>query len=407
VTAALEVQRVSKRFRKGELYDSLRDLIPALTGRLFRRRPEGLATREFWALDDVSFAVAPGEAFGIIGHNGAGKSTILKLLSGIMRPTKGRIVVNGRLSALIEVSAGFHPDLTGRENIFLNGTIVGMSRDEIRRKFDQIVEFSGLAEFIDTPVKRYSSGMFARLGFSVAAHVDPDILIVDEVLSVGDYIFQQKCVERMEAVIRGGATIIFVSHNLRGVADLCSRSLLLERGRVVELGSTRSVIQKYLDRGRPAHQDAPQKPVVVSEVRLGNGHGPQLGFASGEHLRIEVELEAHQACHDLSVEIQIVDEQEYSVFDTGTQRLGRGPFHLEPGQRFECAFDLQLHLGGGTYRVNVYAFRFVTNQPYDVWYSAATFFVEDIPAIKGPANLQPSVAVCVVSDGVNSGSSAR
>src|SRR5262245_49533902 len=227
----LEVQAVSKKFRRGELYDSLRDLIPAVTSRLFHtRRTEALEQREFWAVRDVSFSVERGEAFGIIGANGAGKSTILKLLTGIMRPTMGSIRVAGRVSALIEVSAGFHPDLTGRENVYLNGAILGMSRDEIRRRFDAIVEFSGLEEFIDTPVKRYSSGMFARLGFSVAAHVDPDVLLVDEVLSVGDYLFQRKCVERMNEVIAGGATVIFVSHNLQAVANLCPRSLLLERG---------------------------------------------------------------------------------------------------------------------------------------------------------------------------------
>ena len=218
---ALEMQDVYKKFRRGEIYDSLRDLLPAVTGRLLKRlHSEELGAREFWALQAVTFRVRRGEAFGVIGPNGAGKSTILKLLSGIMQPTRGALSVRGRLSALIEVSAGFHPDLTGRENVYLNGAILGMTRQEIARRFDSIVAFSGLDEFIDTPVKRYSSGMFARLGFSVAAHVDPDILIVDEVLSVGDFVFQQKCVERMNAIIRGGATVIFVSHNLRAVAEL-------------------------------------------------------------------------------------------------------------------------------------------------------------------------------------------
>src|SRR5215475_5329328 len=242
----LDVQRVFKKFRRGELYDSLRDLVPAVTRRLVRR--EGIrqsGRREFWALEDVSFSVRRGEAFGIIGANGAGKSTILKLLTGIMRPTKGSISVKGRISALIEVSAGFHQDLTGRENIYLNGAILGMTRDEIRRRFDAIVAFSGLEEFIDTPVKRYSSGMYARLGFSVAAHVDPDVLLVDEVLSVGDYLFQRKCMERMQTVIGSGATVIFVSHNLREVANLCQRSLLLERGQVRAIGPTADVIREY------------------------------------------------------------------------------------------------------------------------------------------------------------------
>lgn len=246
----LDVQRIFKKFRRGELYNSLRDLVPALARRLMRReRTQQVDQREFWALKDVSFSVRRGEAFGIIGANGPGKSTILKLLTGIMRPTKGSINVNGRVSALIEVSAGFHQDLTGRENIYLNGAILGMTRDEIRRRFDEIVAFSGLEEFIDTPVKRYSSGMYARLGFSVAAHVDPDVLLVDEVLSVGDYLFQRKCIERMNSVITSGATVIFVSHNLREVAKLCQRSLLLERGQVQMIGATSEVIRAYYKKG--------------------------------------------------------------------------------------------------------------------------------------------------------------
>src|SRR5579863_7352236 len=257
---ALGMVNVYKKFRKGETYNSLRDLLPALTGKMFRG--QGLDAndkREFWALQDISFEVKHGEALGIIGRNGAGKSTALKILSRIMKPTKGHMQVNGRLSALIEVTAGFHPDLTGRENIFLNGAILGMSKPEIDAKLDQIIDFSGLEDFIDTPVKRYSSGMYARLGFSVAVHVDPDVLIVDEVLSVGDVVFQNRCLERMNEILRGGATVIFVSHNLRAIAELCPRSVLLEHGRIADMGTSQQVLKTYLQRsgdqgrGSPSH----------------------------------------------------------------------------------------------------------------------------------------------------------
>src|SRR5271166_1492783 len=239
---AIRMEHVYKKFRKGEVYNSLRDLIPALTGKMFQQQElsEG-DRREFWAVQDLSFEVKAGESFGIIGHNGAGKSTALKMLSRIMKPTKGRIVVDGRLSALIEVSAGFHPDLTGRENIFLHGTILGMTKREIQSKLDQIIAFSGIEEFIDTPVKRYSSGMFARLGFSVAAHVDPEVLVVDEVLSVGDNLFQQRCMERIHSIIKSGTTVLFVSHNLKSVTEVCHRAMLLDHGRVVAIGDTDTV----------------------------------------------------------------------------------------------------------------------------------------------------------------------
>src|SRR5208283_3099330 len=246
----LQMEHVYKKFRKGEVYNTLRDLIPALTGKMFRQQElRASDKREFWALQDLSFEVRQGEAFGIIGHNGAGKSTALKILSRIMKPSKGRMIVHGRLCGLIEVTAGFHQDLTGRENIFLNGTILGMTKREIESKLDQIIAFSGIEEFIDTPVKRYSSGMYARLGFSVAAHVDPEVLIVDEVLSVGDYVFQQRCIDRIRSVIKSGTTVLFVSHNLKSVTEVCHRAMLLDHGNVVTIGDTDSVTRKYLAAG--------------------------------------------------------------------------------------------------------------------------------------------------------------
>jgi lipopolysaccharide transport system ATP-binding protein len=207
------------------------------------------ASAKFWALEDVNFSVRRGEAVGIIGRNGAGKSTLLKLLSQITEPTKGRIAVRGRAAALLEVGTGFHPELSGRENIFLNGAILGMPRAEIVRKFDQIVTFAEVEKFVDTPVKHYSSGMYLRLAFAVAAHLEPDILIVDEVLAVGDASFQKKCLNKMEEVGREGRTVIFVSHDMAAVTRLCHRGILLDQGRVKVDASTRAVVATYLESG--------------------------------------------------------------------------------------------------------------------------------------------------------------
>jgi ABC-type polysaccharide/polyol phosphate transport system ATPase subunit len=395
---AIDVREVSKKFRRGELFDSLRDLVPALTRRLVAGGGSELAAREFWALRDVSFRLERGEAFGIIGGNGAGKSTMLKLLTGIMRPSHGSISVTGRLSALIEVSAGFHYDLTGRENIFLNGAIMGMSREEIRQRFDAIVDFSGLEEFIDTPVKRYSSGMYARLGFSVAAHVDPDVLLVDEVLSVGDYLFQRKCIERMYSVISGGATVIFVSHNLREVAALCQRSLLLEHGTVQSVGPTEEVIQTYLARCQQERALDDHREIVITRVTTHDSGGPRTEFEPDGKMYVTVEAQARVRHDDMSVVLGIVDQHQYPVFDTCTQRLGAGPVTLEADQTLTVTFELDVTLAQGTYHVNAFLHRYVTNQPYDRWTSAATFFVAATPEVRGVVSLHPRLAACDVRD---------
>ncbi len=237
---------VSKKFRRGERHDSLRDLVPSLIRRAVRRPADLLESQEFWALRNVSFAVEAGRALGIIGGNGAGKSTSLKLLTRILRPTSGFCALRGRVGALIEVAAGFHPDLTGRENIYLQGAIMGMTRAETTDRLDEIIDFAGVDAFIDTPVKRYSSGMNARLGFAIAAHLRPDVLVIDEVLSVGDVAFQQKCVDRMMRFKREGVAIVFVSHNLQAVTALCETAIHLKR-EVLASGPTSDVLRHYLE----------------------------------------------------------------------------------------------------------------------------------------------------------------
>ncbi len=260
MTAAISAQGVGKKYsishQASEPYTALRDVLTSKVKRLagvFRSpltvlsRSKPQQTEEFWALRDVSFDIAHGDRVGIIGRNGAGKSTLLKVLSRITDPSAGRLTIRGRVASLLEVGTGFHPELTGRENIFLNGAILGMSRAEIRKKFDEIVAFSEVERFLGTPVKRYSSGMYVRLAFAVAAHLDPEILLVDEVLAVGDADFQKKCLGKMGEVSKSGRTIFFVSHNMAAIEQLCSSALLLKSGQISRLGSdVRSIIRSYL-----------------------------------------------------------------------------------------------------------------------------------------------------------------
>lgn len=250
--AIITVDNLSKSYRlqhqSRERYSTLRDLLASKVRGLFSRTPATAVNteEEFWALKDVSFEIKQGEVVGIIGRNGAGKSTLLKILSRITEPTTGRIRLAGRVASLLEVGTGFHPELTGRENIFLNGAILGMNRQEIRRKFDEIVDFAEVETFLDTPVKRYSSGMYVRLAFAVAAHLEPEILIVDEVLAVGDAAFQKKCLGKMREVSgSGGRTVLFVSHNLTAVRSLCNRSILLRAGEVTGDAPTEEVLRNY------------------------------------------------------------------------------------------------------------------------------------------------------------------
>ncbi len=268
----VSVENVSKRYILGELHTSVRDVVEDLGGALRRRRTPSERT-ELWALRDLSLQVAEGEAVGIVGRNGAGKSTLLKVLTRITEPTSGVSRTLGRVGALLEVGTGFHAELTGRENIYLNGAIIGMTRKDVRRRFDEIVEFSGVERFVDTPVKRYSSGMYLRLAFGVAAHLDADIMVVDEVLAVGDAEFQRKCLAKMADIERSGRTVLFVSHNIEAIIRLCPRVVWLDQGRLAMDGPTNEVIDAYLTSALAGELDPvvtpePGAPVTVERVRL-------------------------------------------------------------------------------------------------------------------------------------------
>src|SRR5436190_8152140 len=274
----VEFDHVYKKFAMGEQHTTLRDFIAASFGKLIGRAradPTQLRRQEFWAVKDLSFNLKKGESMGIIGPNGSGKSTTLKLLSGILRPEQGSYSVKGRLSALIEVGAGFHPDLTGRENVYLNGSILGMTRKEVQGKFADIVEFAGVGDFIDTPVKRYSSGMAVRLGFAVAAFIEPDVLLVDEVLAVGDTEFRNRCHNRMNQMMNRGVTMILVSHNLEEVRSLCDNTIMLFKGEKLVEGPTQKVVEEYhqrvvelvkIDQEKDAARDRVTKPKSDVEI---------------------------------------------------------------------------------------------------------------------------------------------
>jgi len=389
---AIRLAGVSKRFALGERFDSLRDLVPAMARRMLGRGAEEVRKGDFWALKDINLEVRKGEVLGIVGHNGAGKSTMLKHLAGIMVPTKGHVEVDGRLSALIEVGAGFHPDLTGRENVFLNGVILGMTRAEVARKFDEIVEFSGLEAFIDTPVKRYSSGMYARLGFSVAAHLDPDILVIDEVLSVGDFAFRQKSLTKMRSVAAGGATVLLVSHNLRNLIELCPRSVLLEGGSILADAATTGVIQTYLARERAKLGVERGRDVSIQCVVLRGPQGPASTFRPGDQAWIDITFRAYRACQNVATILQVLDDGLGNVLHTSSERLGEPPVTLREGQSCTVRLQLAMHLGGGTYHIGVRLYRYDIQHEFDRVLPAVTFVVHSDVDTRGSANLYPRVA---------------
>jgi ABC-type polysaccharide/polyol phosphate transport system ATPase subunit len=356
------------------------------------RQAASPASDDFWAVKDVSFDVARGETLGIIGHNGAGKSTLLKLLSRITAPTEGTITLDGRLAALIEVGSGFHPELTGRENIFLSGAVLGMRRREIARKLERIVEFSGVGTFIDVPVKWYSSGMYVRLGFAVAAHLEADILLVDEVLAVGDAAFQLRCYERIGELRREGATLLFISHDLTSVARLCDRVMLMNHGRVSAAGSPADVIAEYQLLVTESF------PASVAEAGLAPGSGsarikgvsfrddaghPVPGASTGGWLTAVVDIDVAQAVTDAIVEVFYYSRDGRTLYCQQTTSLDRVLVNLQPGRRrieFLCP---ELGLQPGVYSVGACVRTARGGAALDWWYGTTLLYVQPGKTVRG------------------------
>jgi lipopolysaccharide transport system ATP-binding protein len=368
---AICVEQLTKRYSIGAQarHDTIRDRVASAMSRWGRNGSNGAGKGKiFSALTDVSFEVKHGEVFGIIGHNGAGKSTLLKILSRITSPTSGSADIYGRLSSLLEVGTGFHPELTGRENIYLNGSILGMRRQEISAKFDEIIDFSGVEEFIDTPVKRYSSGMYVRLAFSVAAHLEPDILIVDEVLAVGDASFQQKCLGKMRQASRGGRTVLIVSHNLPLIENLCQRALFLSQGRVALTGAAKEVVDAYAG----MTEDLSKSALYARTDRQGKGDviataievlDKDRNVCSSAICGRETIVRWHYRCPsgkvirkcrvELSLHAQIGDPYETAYFLMSTDLVSASPLDLS-GEGYIDFRVPEWPLSGGQYYVMSY-----------------------------------------------------
>jgi homopolymeric O-antigen transport system ATP-binding protein len=397
---AVVFDKVWKKFRRGERHDSIRDAIVAIAGAPFRsrRRADSLNEEEFWALRDVSFEVRPGEAIGIIGPNGAGKSTALKLLTRILRPTMGKCHLRGRVGALIEISAGFHPDLTGRENLYLQGAILGMTRPEIARKMDAMIDFAGIRPFIDTPVKRYSSGMNARLGFAIAAHIDPDVLLIDEVLAVGDFVFQQKCFERLAEFRRSGAAIVFVSHNMQAIVSLCDRALLLRPGRSAVLASVGEAAALYAS----PEGEAVDPRISVSDVSLSeSGQDEPLKKDVAPHaaLVLKVTFTANEPLPRCRVGFEIIRNDGLIMFNGSPMVDGAPPVNLETGMSLAVRIQFRANVLRGTYRVVLHVSDTNNLWPPIAVSGLASFIVHETTRVAGCAEVEPLYELRVVTPG--------
>jgi len=365
------IEGISKKYSIGKLkqqpYATLREILIEKISHLGRRSPNpngSLGNDEvLWALQNVSFTAHPGEVIGIVGKNGAGKSTLLKILSRITDPTAGRMKVRGRLASLLEVGTGFHPELTGRENVFLNGALLGMKKDEIRKKFDEIVAFSQIEKFIDTPVKRYSSGMYIRLAFSVAAHLDPDILVLDEVLAVGDLAFQKKCLGVMQNVASQNRTVLFVSHNLHLIRSLCSRVLLLDQGTLIKDGATEEVLPLFVKHLQPTGQVGQANlknrlfwgtgQLRIENLRFVNKEKQNSWiFGSDDAVELELNYRTLQTCQGLSVMVMIRNPLSGEVITTVKEPITQLAI---PGNQSKklCVVFPKMSLRPGEYAIEV------------------------------------------------------
>ena len=375
MTIVVKTENLGKKFiishERPERYTALRDVLVNKTREIFNKTrslfndnyiPEGEA-EEFWALKDINLEIKQGDRLGIIGKNGAGKSTLLKILSRITEPTTGWVGIKGRVASLLEVGTGFHPELTGKENIFLNGAILGMTRTEIRNKFDEIVDFSGVEKFLDTPVKRYSSGMRVRLAFSVAAHLEPEILVIDEVLAVGDADFQKKCLGKMKDVAGEGRTVIFVSHNMVAVQSLCNKGLLLKDGRVDVIGDSATVVQKYISKFSKQNfeiewkslEEAPGNHLVkVRKIWLQPINTPDGILTMESSFRINLHLQTFELeDEDFGVTMQVFNEENIIAFGVSTlEQEFVYKYHKNRSYFISCEIPGNL-LNSGFYFVNI------------------------------------------------------
>ncbi len=371
MTTAIRIENLGKMYRLGETHEhTLSDQLARMGRRLLGRTAKvTTAPEDFWALRDVNLEIAEGEAVGIIGGNGAGKSTLLKILSRITQPTTGRAMVRGRLSSLLEVGTGFHPELSGRENVFLNGTILGMRKYEVARKFDEIVAFAGVEQFIDTPVKRYSSGMYVRLAFAVAAHLEPDVLIIDEVLAVGDAEFQKRCLGKMGEVAREGRTVLFVSHNMAAIQKLCTRAVWMRGGQVAMAGESGAVISEYLAASSPLRGDgvvvvpgflfhhadaASSQDTRVTSLQLLDRHEHPLHEATTwDGLRVRIGFQVARVFRSFSAVLQITTADGVPLVLTSTTPDQNQPFGVTPGHyTVDCVFE-HFPLAAGEYVLGV------------------------------------------------------